>query len=263
MNFNDYYKNLLSFSLMSGAILPLAKTSILLLLLRIGSVISRVRFAVWGILLFNVSACIVLEFITLFQCPQKPDNTWESTTFGGARCFGRIQMGRANIAQLAISIFTDLLVFPIPVYIASRIKKARIRDRIMVVALFSLGLCVTVIGAVRISLIYEDRLYVRNVYDWTFYGLIFVIQHIENTLAIVIPSIPNLRVLFKRTPNRRGSEVTEIGHRRTWAQQSDSSPSVAHIDDMSSTEHSKDSMIVLSISVGDHTSASLEHHEQV
>ncbi|KAF3193799.1 hypothetical protein TWF225_009345 [Orbilia oligospora] len=191
------YKMLTWFNVCNAFILPLVKASILFLLLKVGGVIDNVRKFVYGVFVVNAISCLVVAVFFIFQCPQRSGNKWHDRTFGGLRCSGRIIIGRICIFQVCINMFTDLLIFPIPCYLTWKLQKASLRNRLIVVFLFSLSLAVTGIGAAKIYYTYRDRLYVSASDDWT-YEIIFTINHWENCVAIVVACVPSLRVLILR-----------------------------------------------------------------
>lgn len=68
---------------------------------------------------------------------------------------------------------------------------------------------VTGIGAAKIYYSYRDRLYAHMRIDWT-YDISFVINHIENNVAIIMANMPVLRGLVTRwlSSHRRGESGT-------------------------------------------------------
>ncbi|EPS36290.1 hypothetical protein H072_10212 [Dactylellina haptotyla CBS 200.50] len=198
IDYNQYHHLTLAFSFLSGLIMPMVKISILLLLLKIGGVFDTLRKAIWVFIVLSIINCVIVQMLLLFQCPQKPDDTAADKTFGGLNCIDRKMLGRINIYQAIFNMSTDLFVFPIPVYIAYKMRMASLKDRLMVVFLFSLGLLVTVIGAIRVYLVYEERVFIKAAPDWTWGGSVWVLQHLEWTVAIVIACVPNFRTLVGR-----------------------------------------------------------------
>ncbi len=136
----ESYKIQLWFNICHNFVLPLVKASLLILLLRVGGVIDTLRHVIYVIFAFNALSAIVIGFMMLFMCPPRTGNTWAPTTFNGIKCFGRIFIGRLNIAQVSINMFTDLLIFPIPCFLTWVLPKAGVRGRILIVFLFFLSL---------------------------------------------------------------------------------------------------------------------------
>ncbi|KAF2798511.1 hypothetical protein K505DRAFT_267461 [Melanomma pulvis-pyrius CBS 109.77] len=196
-NYDDYYAVVMAFNLINIPILPLVKASIILLLLRAGSVIEWLKKALYGILIFTVGSALIPWFLYIFICPPQTGNTWKPRTFGGLHCMGRHRMGEMLIWVTCANLLTDLLIFPIPFIIVRRMMSARLRSRMVVLAVFTSSLAVTAIGAAKIYLSYRDRLFTLFKPDWT-YPIDFCINHIENNVAIIVANIPIMRGLVTR-----------------------------------------------------------------
>ncbi|KFY86597.1 hypothetical protein V500_07528 [Pseudogymnoascus sp. VKM F-4518 (FW-2643)] len=160
----NYRKVQLSFNLINYLILPLVKASLIMLLLRVGSIINRVRIALYALLGIVTAAAVIPWFIMLFMCPPRTGNTWAPTTFGGARCVNRVRIGELQIFVTSFSLLTDLLVLPIPFIISQKLVSLSLRSRLVIGAIFASTLAsissVTAISAAKIYLTYLDRLYV-------------------------------------------------------------------------------------------------------
>lgn len=59
-------------------------------------------------------------------------------------------------------------------------------------------------------MVYEDRVKLRGSRDWTWSASVWVLQHLEWTVAIVIACVPNLRVLISRAIKRNKSRTTTV-----------------------------------------------------
>jgi hypothetical protein len=136
-------------------------------------------------------------FLYIFMCPPLTGNTWKPRTFGNLHCMGRHRMGEMLIWVTCANLLTDLLILPIPFIIVRRMMSARLRSRLVVLAVFTCSLAVTAIGAAKIYLQYRDRLYSLYKPDWT-YPIDYCISHIENSVAIIVANIPILRGLVTR-----------------------------------------------------------------
>jgi hypothetical protein len=187
----------MAFNLLNIPILPLVKASIILLLLRAGSVIEWLKRVLYAILVFTVGSALIPWFLYIFICPQQTGNTWKPRTFGNLHCMGRHKMGEMLIWVTCANLLTDVLILPIPFIIVRRMMSARFRSRLVVLAVFTCSLAVTGIGAAKIYLTYRDRLYTLYKPDWT-YPIDFCINHIENNVAIIVANIPILRGLVTR-----------------------------------------------------------------
>ncbi|ORY18869.1 hypothetical protein BCR34DRAFT_296753 [Clohesyomyces aquaticus] len=196
-NYDEYYGVVMAFNLLNIPILPLVKCSIILLLLRAGSVIEWLKRVLYGILIFIVGSSMVPWFLYIFICPPQTGNTWKPRTFGGLHCMGRHRMGEMLIWVTCANLLTDLLILPIPFLIVRRMMSARLRSRLVVLAVFTTSLAVTAIGGAKIYLSYRDRLYTSFKVDWT-YPIDYCINHIENNVAIIVANVPILRGLVTR-----------------------------------------------------------------
>ncbi|KNG50024.1 hypothetical protein DDE82_004597 [Stemphylium lycopersici] len=196
-DYDEYYAVVMAFNLLNIPILPLVKASIILLLLRAGSVIEWLKRALYAILIFTVGSALIPWFLYIFICPPLTGNTWAPRTFGGLHCMGRHKMGEMLIWVTCANLFTDVLILPIPFIIVRRMMSARLRSRLVVLAVFTCSLAVTAIGAAKIYLSYRDRLYTLFNPDWT-YPIDYCINHIENNVAIIVANIPILRGLVTR-----------------------------------------------------------------
>jgi hypothetical protein len=187
----------MAFNLLNIPILPLVKASIILLLLRAGSVIEWLKRVLYAILFFTVGSALIPWFLYIFICPPMTGNTWKPRTFGNLHCMGRQKMGEMLVWVTCANLLTDILILPIPFIIVRRMMSARLRSRLVVLAVFTCSLAVTAIGAAKIYLTYRDRLYALYKPDWT-YPIDYCINHIENNVAIIVANIPILRGLVTR-----------------------------------------------------------------
>lgn len=198
----------MAFNLLNIPILPLVKASIILLLLRAGSIITWLKKVLYCILVFTAGSALIPWFLYIFTCPPQTGNTWKPRTFGGLHCMGRHRMGEMLIWVTCANLLTDLLILPIPFIIVRRMMSARLRSRLVVLTVFACSLAVTGIGAAKIYLSYRDRLFTLYATDWT-YPIDYCINHIENNVAIIVANIPILRGLVTRWVfNFRSGEPT-------------------------------------------------------
>ena len=130
----------MAFNLLNIPILPLVKASIILLLLRAGSVIEWLKRLLYAILFFTVGSALIPWCLYIFICPPLTGNTWKPRTFGGLHCMGRHRMGEMLIWVTCANLFTDLLILPIPFIIVRRMMSARLRSRLVVLAVFTCSL---------------------------------------------------------------------------------------------------------------------------
>lgn len=139
-NYDEYYAVMMAFNLLNIPILPLVKASIILLLLRAGSVITWLKRVLYGILFFTVGSALLPWLLYIFICPPMTGNTWKATTFGKLHCMGRHKMGEMLIWVTCANLVTDLLILPIPFIIVKRMMSIRMRSRLVVLAVFTCSL---------------------------------------------------------------------------------------------------------------------------
>ncbi|KAF1951078.1 hypothetical protein CC80DRAFT_496357 [Byssothecium circinans] len=229
-NYDEYYSVVMAFNLLNIPILPLVKSSIILLLLRAGSVIEWLKKVLYGILFFTIGSTCIPWCIYIFICPPQTGNTWKPRTFGNLKCLDRHRMGEMLIWITCANLLTDLLIFPIPFIIVRRMMSARIRSRLVVLAVFTSSLAVTGIGAAKIYLTHRDRLYTEFNTDWT-YPIDYCINHIENNVAIIVANIPILRGLVTRWVFNFKTKATpmEREFRSEWQWSTSNSSTLTHV----------------------------------
>ncbi|KAK2797468.1 hypothetical protein FQN51_008501 [Onygenales sp. PD_10] len=196
-DFDDYYHVTLAINLLNIPILPLAKASIILILLRVGKIISPVRRSLYVVFVFNLLACVIPWIMSIFICPPRTGDTWAPTTFGNLRCFGRDSQGHLLLFVNCANLLTDLLIFPIPFFIMRELMNTDIRARVAVILTFASSLCVTALSAVKVYVTYRDRILRVSQPDWT-YAIEFCISHGESNVGIIVACIPTLRGLVSR-----------------------------------------------------------------
>jgi hypothetical protein len=130
----------MAFNLLNIPILPLVKASIILLLLRAGSIITWLKKVLYAILIFTCGSSLIPWFLYIFICPPQTGNTWKPRTFGNLHCMGRLRMGEMLIWITCANLLTDLLILPIPFIIVRRMMSARLRSRLVVLTVFACSL---------------------------------------------------------------------------------------------------------------------------
>ncbi|PGH26465.1 hypothetical protein AJ80_01778 [Polytolypa hystricis UAMH7299] len=204
-DFKRQYAVLLSQNLLSIPILPLAKASIIIILLKVSKVITPIRRLLQVTFMFNAAACIVPMVVWIFVCPPATGNTSSERTFGNLRCLGRDAQGELLLFVNCANLLTDLLVFPIPFFIMRELLNTNLRSKILIVSTFASSLCVTALSALKIYVTYRDRLLLIDTGDWT-YSIEFCITHGEANVGIIVACIPVLRSLI----SARTGQTTRI-----------------------------------------------------
>ncbi|KAJ5338899.1 hypothetical protein N7452_005627 [Penicillium brevicompactum] len=205
--------------LLYNPILALVKTSILLFLLRLTGQKKSVRWAIWGLLIFNGVAGIATFFITVFHCVPIASN-WNAAAYPNAKClnFADFVTGTASI-----SILTDVLALILPTWIVYRLQMQR-NQKLMVVGILSFGLLwvpglfaiefdfhtnntrTVVAGIIRIILLDDFDRHLPKNYTHT---VLFCVSTIEVGLAFVAACAPSFKPLIARLgPKLLGSTRT-------------------------------------------------------
>ncbi|KAB5562783.1 hypothetical protein GE09DRAFT_1219382 [Coniochaeta sp. 2T2.1] len=175
-------------------ILWLVKISILVFLLRLGGLQNQcVRIAIYCMIAAITSIIIAVECVIIFQC-NPAHLAWTTAWFEREGLGYCINAGAFTISAGALAIFTDLLVLIVPfcIFLDLRINK---RMRNALIAVFMLGIMVTVLSGVRLYFMW--RIFYQVMEDPT-YSLGFVLSAVETDLAIVAASLPALWPLGRR-----------------------------------------------------------------
>ena len=138
-NFDEFFKVQLAFNLINTPIIPLVKCSILLLLLKVARVLVPIRRAIYCILVFNIVTMIGPWFAMIFFCKVGPGGANSSTIYNGASCISHQNGGTLIITLLGIDLFTDILIFPIPILIMQNLRNSTFRSRFAVIFSFALS----------------------------------------------------------------------------------------------------------------------------
>lgn len=123
------------------------KTAILLLYIRMAAAHPFLRYASYGTLTIVALAGTVLTFLNIFQC--RPI----SAAFGNddGTCIDVVSL---YLASAPINILTDLAILLLPLPILTRLRM-EYRQKIALVATFTVGAFVTVVDVVRIAYLQE------------------------------------------------------------------------------------------------------------
>ncbi|KAI1391409.1 uncharacterized protein F4822DRAFT_396630 [Hypoxylon trugodes] len=171
-------------------ILALVKCSVLMFLLRIGGQRRKIRYSIHALNFFNIGLMIAIFVTVIFQC-SPISYFWEritNPTLEGT-C---IDTGVFYVTTASLTIFTDVLVLALPIWIFIGLKMApKVKFAIMVV--FLLGAIVTIVSILRMLWIVETSLYPMK-YDYS-YDIRFTYSAVETNLAIITASGPALRPL--------------------------------------------------------------------
>ncbi|KAH7008308.1 CFEM domain-containing protein [Ilyonectria destructans] len=193
-------------------ILAIVKTSVLLFLLRLGGQKKEVRYAIYGLLAFNLALMVAIFVCAIFQCSpvtyfwmrasvNPPDGT----------CF---DTSAFYIATGALTILTDILVLILPFWIFLGLKLP-LKVRAAIIGVFALGAIVTVMSILRLAWIVETSYFMDPTspnFDPT-YDIRFTYSAVETNLAIITASAPALRPLFLKWFPRFFSALKSSGQK--------------------------------------------------
>ncbi|KAI2606606.1 hypothetical protein GGR54DRAFT_652290 [Hypoxylon sp. NC1633] len=169
-------------------ILTLVKQSVLVFLLRFAGIKAGIRQIVWGTIIFNNVLMVAIFIVVIFQCTPIEMN-WNLSTPGV--CIDHFSFG---IAAACLTILTDIVSVALPFYIFLGLQIQQNR-KIGLIAVFMLGILVTVVSAVRLYFLcqnFSDTSLDKN------FSLGFCVSAIEVNLAILTASAPALWPLIRR-----------------------------------------------------------------
>ncbi|KAK2025920.1 hypothetical protein LX32DRAFT_684926 [Colletotrichum zoysiae] len=200
-----YFKIFYALQTLYHLCIDLIKASILFSYLRIFHIPDeKIRIVLWATLVINLMSGLSFLFVTLFRC-QPVSLAW---TFWTGDSTGKcINLVSISISHAAINIALDLWMLTLPVTQIWSMNLAR-RKKFAVVAMFSLGLFLTIVSAVRISAILDfrkDPLNPTALDSETDHAPrlvamlpIVVWSAIELNVGIFTACIPNIRQFFVR-----------------------------------------------------------------
>ncbi|EFQ30518.1 CFEM domain-containing protein [Colletotrichum graminicola] len=189
----NYFKCLYALQPLYHCCIDLIKASILFSYLRIFHLPDeKIRIALWVTMAFNLSSGITFIFVALFQC--RPISLawtlWTGETTG--KCINLVYI---SISHAAINIALDLWMLILP---ATQIwgMNLALRKKIAVMSMFSLGLFLTIVSAIRISALLEFRKEPLNPTVGMLPSVVWT--GIELYVGVFTACIPNLRQFFVR-----------------------------------------------------------------
>ncbi|KAL2842721.1 hypothetical protein BJY01DRAFT_264447 [Aspergillus pseudoustus] len=175
-------------------ILAVVKFSILFFLLRLTGQKLGVKRAIWIIMALNTIVMITTLFLTVFRCVPIASH-WAPTDYPDAKClnFANFVTGTA-----CASIFTDALVLILPTWIVYNLRMAQ-KQKLILIAILSLGLVGIIAGVVRIVLldIYDRKLAAGKLADYN-YNVYFSLSTIEISLVIIAACGPSFKPLVSK-----------------------------------------------------------------
>jgi len=188
-----YFKCLYALQPIYHCCIDMIKASILFSYLRIFHLPDeKIRIALWVTMAINLMSGLAFMFVSMFQCQpvSLAWTRWTGETTGNCINFIYISMSHAGIN---IALDLGMLILP-----ASQVwsMNLALRKKIAVMSMFSLGLFLTIVSAVRISALMEFR---KDPLNPTVAMLPTVVwTAIELYVGVFTACIPNLRQFFVR-----------------------------------------------------------------
>ncbi|KAK2615819.1 hypothetical protein N8I77_002545 [Diaporthe amygdali] len=173
--------------LLYNPILALVKNGMLLFFLRVGGSIDKLRVFIIAIIVLNTLMMVSIFLIDLLQCVPI-EKTFYASTAGTC-----IHVGDFFIGTAAATILTDILVMIIPIWLTWNLKM-KLRKKLAVIFLLSMGLFVTGISVYRMY--YLIISYYGEPNPDATYGVAGTASSIEVNLAIASACGPFLKPLI-------------------------------------------------------------------
>jgi len=175
-------------SVIYNPILALVKVSFLMTLIKLRSQNKWINRCLWGTLVINGCFAIAAPLACIFQC-NPISKYWDASIQG--RC---VDAGAYTVSTSSIVLTTDVLVLLMPSWILHDLKMPLGR-KLMVIAFLSFGVLVTVVGAVRTSVLVKVFVLEQFKADPT-YEVGYTLSNIESGLAIIGTCGPTIKYLL-------------------------------------------------------------------
>ncbi|KAM5449378.1 hypothetical protein MaudCBS49596_004859 [Microsporum audouinii] len=186
--------------------LSLIKISFLLLFIRIFSVQKLFVWACYVLMAITAAAGIAFTFPTVFQC--RPIKAyWDRSV--PHKC---IENAAWRVSYALLNVVTDFLIFLLPIR-ETMLLRSNIKDKIMLIFIFSLGLFCCAVSIIRTTTIFgtsdnRDPL-------WSV-ALISVWSAIELNTGIIVACLPMLRqsyfLIFPRASSALRAAAQTVDH---------------------------------------------------
>ncbi|KAK3314694.1 hypothetical protein B0H66DRAFT_318813 [Apodospora peruviana] len=181
------------------SILTLTKISILCFYLRIFPH-RTFRAALYGVMAWVAVSGLAWLLAQILQCV--PINFiwegWKQGSFGPHHC---IDVNTLGYTMAGFSIAQDIVILVMPLPLVARLNVSR-RSKLEIMIMFSLGFFVFVTSCVRLWALHGFGDSVNPTWDYTD---TIIWTGLEVAVSIIVTSLPAIRVLFRRRPNRSGA----------------------------------------------------------
>ncbi|KAH8652081.1 hypothetical protein BX600DRAFT_527222 [Xylariales sp. PMI_506] len=190
------------------ATLALSRVGLLFFLIRIFAVPTFRRIC-WGVMAWVCLTCVLIIFLTIFQCTPVSYN-WEGWT-GEIQNYKCIDINALAYAAASIGIAQDVAILVLPLPIIAGLNMP-LKKRLMTLFMFSLGIVVVITSAFRLRYLVQFSASLNPTWDYTD---AVIWTSLEVNVTVIVLCLPTIKVLFARLlPSIFGSTA---GTRRTNA----------------------------------------------
>ncbi|KAF2127168.1 hypothetical protein P153DRAFT_344544 [Dothidotthia symphoricarpi CBS 119687] len=144
--------------------------------------------SLWATLILNICFAIAAPLVCTFQCDPVA-KYWDNAIPG--KC---IDAGAYTVSTSSIVLATDVLILIMPTWILYNLKMPFAR-KLMVIAFLSFGVAVTIVGAVRTSVLINVFVLEKVGQDST-YEVGYTLSNIESGLAIIGVCGPTIKYIL-------------------------------------------------------------------
>ncbi|KAI8941277.1 hypothetical protein NX059_002507 [Plenodomus lindquistii] len=175
-------------SVIYNPILALVKTSFLLTLIKLRSQNKWINRCLWATVILNACFAIAAPLACIFQC-DPVHKYWDSSIPGECA-----DAGAYTVSTSSVVLATDVLILLMPSWILHDLKMPLGR-KLMVIAFLSFGIAVTIVGAVRTSVLVKVFVLEEVVADPT-YDVSYTLSNIESGLSIIGTCGPTIKYML-------------------------------------------------------------------
>ncbi|KAG9190943.1 hypothetical protein G6011_09031 [Alternaria panax] len=175
-------------SIIYNPILALVKVSFLMTLIKLRSQNRWINRCLWGTLIINGCFAVAAPLACILQCNPIP-KYWDPSVQG--KC---VDAGAYTVSTSSIVLTTDVLILLMPSWILHDLKMPLGR-KLMVIAFLSFGILVTVVGAVRTSVLVKVFVLKEATEDGS-YQVGYALSNIESGLAIIGACGPTIKYIL-------------------------------------------------------------------
>jgi hypothetical protein len=175
-------------SIIYNPILALVKVSFLMTLIKLRSQNKWINRCLWGTVVINGCFAIAAPLACILQC-NPISKYWDPSVQG--QC---VDAGAYTVSTSSTVLATDVLVLLMPSWILHDLKMPLGR-KLMVIAFLSFGVLVTVVGAVRTSVLVKVFVLKQLKADPT-YEIGYTLSNIESGLAIIGTCGPTIKYIL-------------------------------------------------------------------